>query len=26
MRSNERHYMDSPRFGVVAIVTPSTGA
>ena len=26
MRSNERHYMDSPRFGVIAIVTPSTGA
>lgn len=25
MRSNERHYMDSPRFGVIAIVTPSTG-
>jgi Peptidoglycan-binding protein, CsiV len=24
MRSNERHYMDSPRFGVIAIVTPST--
>ena len=23
MRSNERHYMDSPRFGVIAIVTPS---
>jgi hypothetical protein len=23
MRSNERHYLDSPRFGVVAIVTPS---
>lgn len=26
MRSNERHYLDSPRFGVIAIVTPSTGA
>jgi hypothetical protein len=26
MRSNERHYMDSPRFGVIAIVTPSSGA
>jgi Peptidoglycan-binding protein, CsiV len=25
MRSNERHYLDSPRFGVVAIVTPSSG-
>ena len=24
MRSNERHYLDSPRFGVIAIVTPST--
>ena len=23
MRSNERHYLDSPRFGVVALVTPS---
>lgn len=23
MRSNERHYLDSPRFGVIAIVTPS---
>ncbi|HKU15828.1 MAG TPA: CsiV family protein [Steroidobacteraceae bacterium] len=23
MRSNERHYMDSPRFGVIAIVTPT---
>jgi hypothetical protein len=23
MRSNERHYIDSPRFGVIAIVTPS---
>ncbi len=26
MRSNERHYLDSPRFGVIAIVTPSSGA
>ena len=26
MRSSERHYMDSPRFGVIAIVTPSSGA
>jgi hypothetical protein len=24
MRSNERHYLDSPRFGVIALVTPST--
>jgi hypothetical protein len=24
MRSNERHYMDSPRFGVIAIVTPTS--
>jgi hypothetical protein len=23
MRSNERHYLDHPRFGVIAIVTPS---
>jgi hypothetical protein len=23
MRSNERHYLDSPRFGVIAIVTPT---
>jgi hypothetical protein len=23
MRSNERHYIDSPRFGVIAIVTPT---
>ena len=23
MRSNERHYIDSPRFGVIAIITPS---
>ena len=24
MRSNERHYLDSPRFGVIALVTPTT--
>jgi hypothetical protein len=24
MRSNERHYLDSPRFGVIAIVTPGS--
>jgi hypothetical protein len=24
MRSNERHYLDSPRFGVIALVTPSS--
>jgi hypothetical protein len=24
MRSNERHYLDSPRFGVIAIVTPTS--
>jgi hypothetical protein len=24
MRSNERHYVDSPRFGVIAIVVPSS--
>jgi hypothetical protein len=23
MRSNERHYLDSPRFGVIALVTPT---
>ena len=23
MRSNERHYLDAPRFGVIAIVTPT---
>ncbi len=23
MRSNERHYIDSPKFGVIAIITPS---
>jgi len=26
MRSNERHYIDSPKFGVIAVITPSTGA
>ena len=25
MRSNERHYIDSPKFGVIAVITPSTG-
>lgn len=25
MRSGERHYIDHPRFGIVALVTPSTG-
>jgi hypothetical protein len=25
MRSNERHYIDHPKFGVVAIITPSSG-
>jgi hypothetical protein len=25
MRSNERHYIDHPRFGVIAIITPSAG-
>lgn len=24
MRSNERHYIDSPKFGVIAIITPTT--
>jgi hypothetical protein len=24
MRSNERHYIDHPKFGVIAVVTPST--
>jgi hypothetical protein len=24
MRSNERHYIDHPKFGVVAVITPST--
>jgi Peptidoglycan-binding protein, CsiV len=24
MRSNERHYIDHPRFGVIALVTPTT--
>jgi len=23
MRSNERHYLDSPRFGVIAVITPT---
>lgn len=23
MRSNERHYIDSPKFGVIAVITPS---
>ena len=22
MRSNERHYIDSPKFGVIAVITP----
>jgi hypothetical protein len=26
MRSNERHYIDSPKFGVIAIVTPSSAS
>lgn len=26
MRSNERHYIDSPKLGVIAVITPSTGA
>jgi hypothetical protein len=25
MRSNERHYIDHPKFGVIALVTPSEG-
>jgi hypothetical protein len=25
MRSNERHYIDHPKFGVIAIITPSPG-
>jgi Peptidoglycan-binding protein, CsiV len=25
MRSNERHYIDHPKFGVIAIITPSGG-
>ena len=25
MRSNERHYIDSPKFGVIAVITPSAG-
>jgi hypothetical protein len=24
MRSNERHYIDHPRFGVIAVITPTT--
>jgi hypothetical protein len=24
MRSNERHYIDSPKFGVIAVITPSS--
>jgi hypothetical protein len=24
MRSNERHYVDHPKFGVIAVITPST--
>jgi hypothetical protein len=26
MRSNERHYIDSPKFGVIAVITPSAQA
>lgn len=26
MRSNERHYIDSPKLGVIAIITPSTAS
>jgi Peptidoglycan-binding protein, CsiV len=26
MRSNERHYIDHPKFGVIAIITPSSGS
>ena len=26
MRSNERHYIDSPKFGVIAVITPSAEA
>jgi hypothetical protein len=25
MRSNERHYIDSPKIGVIAVITPSSG-
>lgn len=25
MRSNERHYIDHPKFGVIAVITPSEG-
>lgn len=24
MRSNERHYIDSPKIGVIAVITPSS--
>jgi hypothetical protein len=24
MRSTERHYIDSPKFGVIAVITPSS--
>jgi hypothetical protein len=26
MRSNERHYIDSPKYGVIAVITPSTAS
>lgn len=26
MRSNERHYIDSPKIGVIAVITPSAGS
>jgi hypothetical protein len=26
MRSNERHYIDSPKFGVIAVITPASGS
>jgi hypothetical protein len=26
MRSNERHYIDSPKFGVIAVITPTASA
>ena len=26
MRSNERHYIDSPKFGVIALITPTGSA
>jgi hypothetical protein len=25
MRSTERHYIDHPKFGVIAVITPSGG-